>query len=255
MIDTRKKLEFNIRNGFNWINFNKERLSFLGGKKGIDIYEKLNETIKDGIWYDKYEGIMEGSHVFAAARLDSILKDYGGRIANLKDLGSQEVRKMLRENPDYPGLTHYSHAPALILRSEEETVESDFIEKNNLLIRYLLPTIEDKQGKIKLPVLITGFDVKESQDRKGYGLVIAPRKDFNVHYDERLLGKYDLYHFNNIDKIGLPIDLAKQEGYRAWLTKKDGISGIYFDRNIFSNELNLKESSKKGKLIIILNKK
>jgi hypothetical protein len=238
--NTGEKLKHNLRKDFRWVKHKDFWLSFVSGDGALFLYEELKRVIKKGIWYDTSTGTMEGSHVFAAVGLDSLLKKYYGPsvgMINLRDLHRSEVVKMLRQEE-----TFYSDIPEIIIRGLDEDPSNERVSKD------ILSKVKRIKGKIKKPVLIKGLDIQASSKNK-YGLVFVPGRDLKVVYDEKLSGKYDSCSFNNLDEKELPM-FSKEATYRIWCAKPDGISGIYFDRNIFSNSTNLYESNKRGRLLV-----
>jgi len=189
--------------------------SFVRGEDAEALYNEVGETIKSYVWYDADSKTMKGSSTFLAARVDSIVRNLGNgiRVATLADLSGPEVMEMVEDN-------FYSDTPAIVLRSIEDDHGPD-----NALIKKLAPMIEDKMGRLKLPVLVTGFDVVPSKDRNGYGLDIVARDDFEVIQDERLLGKYDGKKFSTVDEQGLPN--FDRSGSRTWYAKNKGLSGLF----------------------------
>lgn len=216
--------------------------SFIKGEDAEAIYKEVSKTIKSGIWFDEEAKTMRGSSTFAAARVDSILRPLGIRVATLRDLSRPEIMKMVRGK-------FYSDTPAIVFRSTK-----DGYEPNDLLIKQLSRLVEEKNGRLKLPVLITGFDVIPSEDERGYGLDIVARKDFNALNDKRLEGKYNEQRFSSIDENGLPN--FKRDGARIWHAKDSGLSRLCLDKHgalcsRYYGDVNLAESEKDGRIIVI----
>lgn len=194
--------------------------SFVQGEDAKALYDEVRKTIKSGVWYDEDSKTMRGSSTFIAARVDSIVRglDKGIRVATLADLSRPEIMEMVKGR-------HYSDTPAVVLRSIE-----DSYEPNNALIKSLVPQIEQKMGRLQLPVLVTGFDVVPSDDKNGYRLSLVPREDFAVLHDERLSGKYDGKNFSTVDEKGLPN--FERDGSRTFFARDSGLSGLYLGRNL-----------------------
>ena len=212
--------------------------SFVYGKDAELIYNEIRKTIVKGVWYDNDSKIMKGSNTFLAARADSIMRPLGIRAATLADLSRPEIIEMIRGE-------HYSDIPAIVFRTMK-----DRYEPNNLLIKKLAPQIEEKIGRLELPVLVTGFDVAPSEDKEGHGLNIIPREDFAVLHDERLAGKYNEKTFSETDELGLP---KFGKGNRTWYARKEGLSRLYLirDLNLYSDYEALAYSNELGRVVLV----
>jgi len=212
--------------------------SFVYGKDAELIYNEIRKTIVKGVWYDNDSKIMKGSNTFLAARADSIMRPLGIRAATLADLSRPEIIEMIRGE-------HYSDIPAIVFRTMK-----DRYEPNNLLIKKLAPQIEEKIGRLELPVLVTGFDVAPSEDKEGHGLNIIPREDFAVLHDERLAGKYNGETFLETDEMGLP---KFGKGNRTWYARKEGLSRLYLirDLNLYSDYEALAYSNELGRVVLV----
>ena len=205
-LETKTEAEGN----FNWRVPTIFIKSFIEGAGAKSIYEQVKSF--GNVWYDEKTKTMLGSNFPVAARVDSILRPLGIRVANLADLSRPEIMEIVKDK-------HYSDTPSLVLRSER-----DSYAPNKEVIKELIPHIENKQGKLKLPVLISGLDVALSEDKAGYGWKVIPRDDFSVVYDERLDGKWNGKKFTETDVLGLP--LFDTKGSRTWYARDSGISGL-----------------------------
>ena len=212
--------------------------SFVYGKDAELFYNEIRKTIVNGVWYDNDSKTMRGSNTFLAARADSIIRPLGIRAATLADLSRPEIIEMIRGE-------HYSDIPAIVFRTMK-----DRYEPNNLLIKKLAPQIEEKIGRLELPVLVTGFDVALSEDKEGHGLNIIPREDFAVLHDERLAGKYNEKTFSETDELGLP---KFGKGNRTWYARKEGLSRLYLirDLNLYSDYEALAYSNELGRVVLV----
>ena len=215
---------------------------FVQGDEAKTIYEEAKRTIKTEIWYDDDLKIVKGSSAFIAARIDSIVRSLGQgiRVATLADLNDHRVMKLIRNS-------HYSDAPAIVFRSTKEDYNP-----NKEIIEELAPLVEQKMGKLRLPVLVTGFDVIPS-GKNSYGLQIIPREDFSVLHDERLLGGHTGKRFSTVDKNGLPN--FEENGTRTWHARDLGLSRVFINRNLDLNLNysvgNLSRSGKDGRIILV----
>jgi len=205
-----------IQGRFNW-NKPEVYTSLVQGADAPAIYRSLRGNMANGISYDKQTQTLIGSNVFAVARIDSILRPLGMRVANLRDLSRPEVMAMVRDK-------YYTDTPALVLRS----IEDDY-SANLPIINQLVRAIEKANGKLELPVMVTGFDVKVKKD-KGYGIAFVPRDDFKAVSDERLDGSYDGRKFSGVDELGLP--KFDSNGNRTWYARSNGLSRLCLGGNL-----------------------
>ncbi len=182
---------------------------------------------------------MNGRNTPIVARIDTELRGLGLRVANLVDLSRPEVMEMVRGK-------YYSDIPALILRSIE-----DSHAPNRAIISQLVPVVEQRQGTLKLPVIINGFDAVSSEGGEGYKWTIVPRDDFSVIQDERLDGKYNGARFSDVDELGLP--KFDKGGSRTFYARNQGISRLYLDRYLDLNSYNeyLAYSDEVGRVVVV----
>ncbi len=200
------KTEPIIEGRFNW-SVPQVRTSFVQGEDAEAIYEHIKDLDLGNVWYDGETKTLKGSNPFIAARIDTLLREKGIRVANLYDLSRPEVMQMSAGK-------HYLDTPAFVARSHKD---SDFPE-NQPLLEQIISIVEDKQGKVNFPFLVRGFD---SQERYR----IIPRDDFGVVEDERLDGKYLGKSFNKVDKEGLPIFV--KSGKIIWSARDEGLSVLF----------------------------
>ncbi|MEK6855049.1 MAG: hypothetical protein AABX73_02395 [Nanoarchaeota archaeon] len=226
-----------IQGRFNW-NKPEVYTSFVQGAEAQTIYRSLKGNMANGISYDRKTKTLVGSNVFAAARIDSILRHLGIRVANLRDLSRSEVMAMVKDN-------HYTDAPALILRSTDDSYEA-----NLPIIKQLVQAVEKANGQLQLPLMVTGFDVRAEKDA-GYGIVVVPRDDFKAVSDPRLSGENDGKRFTEVDELGLP--KFDSNGNRGWYAKSHGLSGLYLDGllDVFSRCDNLALSDGNGRVVLV----
>jgi len=224
-------------------NFEERRIvsSFVEGKGAEYIYKEVLKTIKTGVWYDPRTERMDGGSTLLAARVDSIVRPLGIRVTNLADLIRPEIRRMTE------GEYHFV-TPDIIFRSMK-----DNFEPNRILIEKLVPLVEEKLGVLKLPCLISGFDVKPSKDKRGYGVEIVPRSDFSVLYDGRLVGRNYTEVFSCVDRNKLPMLSHSKFGIVSWQSAKDGLSSLSLGRsgNIHSYGSGLMTSSENGRIVLV----
>ncbi len=216
--------------------------SFVQGAYAETVFHEVRELKSLNAGYDSGSRTMTGSSTFIAARVDSIVRglNLGIRVATLRDLSHPEVMKTVKNK-------FYSDTPAIIFRSIK-----DGHKKNKTLTEQLAHLVEQKNGKLELPVLVTGFDIEPSED-KNYGFDITPRKDFTALSDERLGGKYDGRAFSTVDEEGLPN--FDRFGYRIWHAQEGGLSWLYLGGTLNLDSQcdggNLADSNKNGRIILI----
>jgi len=230
-----------IQGNFNW-NKPEVYTSFVQGTDALAIYNALEGSMKNGISYDADSKTLVGSNVFAAAKIDSLLMPLGIRVANLKDLSRPEVIQMVKGK-------YYTDAPTLVLRSRD-----DSYDKNLPLIEQLKGLVEQANGRLKLPVMITGFDVKVVENDKGYGIALVPRDDFKAVEDERLKGTNGGRAFSEVDESGLPI--FNDDGKRTWFARSQGLSRLFLNRVLNAYSINglLALSNGDGRVVLVTQK-
>jgi len=227
-----------IQGNFPW-NRPEVYTSFVQGNEAEAVYNLLKGSMANGMSYDAQTQTLIGSNVFAAARIESELRPFGIRVDNLRDLSRPEVMNMVKGR-------YYTGAPALILRSMD-----DSYERNLPIIKQLAEAVEKVNGIIQLPVLVSGFDVKEIEDKDGYGIAIVPRDDFRALHDIRLHGESNGKRFTEVDELGLP--KFDRNGQRTWYAKQNGVSGLCLDRdlNAYSDSGNLAYSNDFGRVVLV----
>ena len=212
--------------------------SFIEGEDAKAIYD-LTEGIRTGhMQYDPNTKLISGSTPFLAARVDTLVRPLGLRVANLSDLSRPEVMKLIQDK-------YYTDAPALVVRSETDPN----YPKNNRLIRRILD--QASRFNPKFPFMVTGFDAVQLEDKEGYGIDIVARDDFQVTEDERLLGKYSGSKFSDVDEQGFP--LFDRNGSITWYARDKGLSRLYLNRNLDANSNNddLANSNDNGRVVLI----
>ncbi|MEK6844588.1 MAG: hypothetical protein AABX83_04150 [Nanoarchaeota archaeon] len=223
-----------ITGEFNW-RISSIVPSFVSGKDARAIYEQVKDFGE--VWYNEKSQTMMGSNFPIAAKIDSILRHKGIRVANLADLSKPEIRDMVKDR-------HYSDTTTLVLRTLE-----DNYSPNKDIIKELVQHIEQKQGKLRLPVLVSGLDVTVSDNK--YKWNVVPRDDFEVVYDERLLVKFNGREFSQVDGLGLP--LFNKKGDKTWYVKNSGISRLllYKSFSFISGSEDLDGSGKDGRILLV----
>lgn len=214
--------------------------AFVQGVDAEAVYKAISGMNLGWNDYQPETQTMRGSNPFIVARVDSLLRPYGIRVANLRDLSRLEIMSMVKD-------MHYTDAPALVLRTLD-----DPNSRNLPLIEKITEEVERVNGKLELPVMITGFDVAPLEgDSNGYGLNIVPRDDFKAVHDDRLEGKYNMKKFSQVDELGLPKFVAN--GSRTWYAREQGVSWLCLGRLLYlSSSLELlADSNDSGRVVLI----
>jgi hypothetical protein len=145
--------------------------SFLTGEDVALIDEGTRDIRSGTMGYDKATQTLFGSTTILAARIDTLVRHLGIRVAGPRDLGRPEVMDMLRAK-------YYSDAPVFVVRSEQD---SD-CPKNNPLIKQILDAAS--RFKEKLPFMVSGFDVASIPDDKdGIGARIKVTTKSGAQYN------------------------------------------------------------------------
>jgi len=222
-------------------NFNWDSLqivpAFAEGEDAKALYEEVAKTLKGNFGYDESAKTMWGSSLPLAARVDTIVRPLGIRVATLSDLSRAEVTSKAKDR-------FYSDAPAIVMRSTQ-----DSYGPNMELMPGLASHIEQTQGALRLPVLVTGFDIVSADNQ--YGWDVAPRDDFTVTEDDRLDGKHNGKKFSEVDEDGLP--KFDKKGNRVWYARCMGLSRLYLSRSLYldSDYEYLANSYEYGRVVLV----
>jgi hypothetical protein len=186
----------------------------VSGEDALMIYNSLPEQARMGLRYDESSKTLIGSTPFAVANLDAFAQKYGARAPNLRDLSRPEIMRIAQGK-------HYIDSRNLVVRSREDSNWS----KNNSLLKTIYELAEQKEGSIKHPFMIEGFNfVPNPEDKKGYGLNLVANSDFKVIQDERFDRKYNGKSFSEVDELGIP--KFDKNGSRTWYAKDKGLSRL-----------------------------
>lgn len=193
--------------------------AFVQGVDAEEVYKAISGMNLGWCDYQEETQTLRGSNPFIAARVDSLLRPYGIRVANLRDLSRPEVMSMVKDR-------HYTDTPALVLRTMD-----DSNSRNLPLIKRIAEEVEKANGRLELPVMMTGFDIVTLEnDSNRYGLDIVVRDDFKAVHDDRLKGEYNLKKFSEVDELGLPKFVGN--GSRTWYARQKGVSRLYLDGDL-----------------------
>jgi hypothetical protein len=213
----------------------------ISGEDALMIYNSLPEQARVGLRYDESSKTIIGSTPFAVANLDAFAQEYGARTPNLRDLSRPEIMRIARGK-------HYIDSRNLVVRSREDP--NWF--KNNSLLKTIYELAEQKEGSIKHPFMIEGFNfVPNPEDKNGYGLALVANSDFKVIQDERFDGKYSGKSFSEVDELGIP--KFDKNGSRTWYAKDKGLSGCYLDggSGLVSDGSVLADSGGDGRVVFL----
>lgn len=217
--------------------------AFVQGVDAETVYNEINGMNLGRVDYHAETRTLRGSNPWIAARIDTRLRAYGIRVANLRDFSRPGIMGMVEGR-------YCSDSPVFFLRTLE-----DSCPQNLSLIMRIAEKVETVNGKLNLPVMVTGFDVvKLDEDDGGYGIGIVARDDFRAVHDERLKGESYLRRFSEVDDLGLP--KFDSNGSRCWYSKKKGISRLTMGRNqsLISDRSDLFYSHFGSRLILVRDK-
>jgi len=217
--------ETQIFKEFNW-QVPKIVASIAQGEDAKSLYETLNQEIEANyknnpnmriLSYDSETKSLVGSNIFIASRLSELLELSGIRTAIPSDDQYGDISRLVKDR-------FYTDFNALILRTA-----GDSYSPNDKIAKDLAEKIENREGKLKLPVVIVRPLVRYSEGSSSYDLVFDLDNKTQVIEDERLDGKkYPTgMKFNNVDDLGLP--LFDKNGARTWHAREDGLSRLLLD--------------------------
>ena len=233
---------------FNW-QVPKIVASLPQGKDTERLYDALNQDVEANyhnnpnikvISYNKKNKELVGSNIFTASRLDELLEPSNIRTAIPSDDQYGDISRLVKDR-------FYTDFNALVLRTA-----GDSYSENDKIAKDLAEKIENKQGKLKLPVMVVRPLVRYSQDGSSYDLVFDLSDKTQIIEDERLDGKkYPTgARFNKVDNLGLP--LFDKEGTRTWYAGEDDLSRLilrYLD--LYSLNVGLAYSYNYGRVVVV----
>lgn len=227
-----------IKGEFNWRS-PQVIPAFVEGSDAENIYKALEGLTSGTMGYNEKTQTFYGSTPFVAARIDTLVRPLGIRVATLRDLSRPEVMEMVKGQ-------FYSDTPALVARSAE-----DSYSRNQAILNKLVEEVEKREGKVQFPFMVTGFNAVKNPDDNGYGVAIVPREDFAILHDERLESKYHGKSFSNADDQGLPN--FDKKGNRTWYARDKGLSRLSLNGNLDldSNYENLSDSVDYGRVVLV----
>ncbi len=89
-------MEEKITGDLDW-NIPEVCTSLVQGADAKAIYDSLEGNMKSAVSYDQKTRLLTGSNVFVAARIDTLLKPLGMRVANVRDLSRPEVMEIVKQ--------------------------------------------------------------------------------------------------------------------------------------------------------------
>lgn len=212
----------------------------VSGEDALMLYNSLPEPARKGIRYDEATQTMIGSNPLAVVCLDNVVKEYGARTTNLRDLSRPEVMAIAKGE-------YHINPRTLVARSS-----TDYYERNNPLLKTIYELVEEELGTIIYPFMIEGFNfVPNEEDTESYGLKLVPTEEFKVVQDERLGGEYNGKSFSEVDELGIPkFDI---DGSRKWFTREEGLSILYLGWSLDLNSYNenLVRSGDDGRVVLV----
>ena len=193
--------------------------------------------------YDAETKSMRGANLPLVSRLTELLAPSGIRTAVPADDKYGDVSRLIDGR-------FYADFNALVLR-----IRGDSYAPNDSLAKDLADKIEQKQGKLKLPVMVVRPIVRYAENLE-YGFIFDLEDVTTVIEDERLdEKKYPTgMKFDNVDKIGLP--LFDKKGKRTWYAREDGLSRLFLYCNLDLNSLDehLADSLDNGRVVLVRGK-
>ncbi len=229
--------------------FSFSRASLAQGEDAKPLYDAFMQDVEQNygnnsnlraISYDEETTELVGSNIFVVSRLSENLKSSNLRTAIPSDDRYGDIFRLIKGK-------FYVDLNAAILRTA-----GDSYKPNDKIAKDLAEKIEEKERKLKLPVMVVSPVVRYLPEDKNYALTFSLSEDSLIIQDERLDGKKYLYmKFNEVDDLGLPI--FDKEGTRTWHAREDGLSRLIFygDSGLNSNNELLAISYDNGRVVLV----
>ena len=234
---------------FNW-NMPQVKASLPKGEDVKKLYNELSRDIRINyknssnikvISYDEENKELVGSNIFIASRLNELLEPSGIRTAIPSDDKYGDISNLVRDR-------FYTDFNALILRTA-----GDSYSPNNKIAKDLAEKIENRERKLKLPIIIVRPLIRYSKGSSDYDLVFNIDSKTQIIEDERFDGKkYSTrMKFNNVDDLGLP--LFDKNGKRTWYARGDGLSRLLLYGSLVLNSDGeaLADSGGIGRVVVV----
>ena len=236
---------------FRRFNFPKMIVSIVKGEDTKELYKTFNDDIKANYADNKNMKVLKynnenkeiiGSNIFVVSRLSELLELSNIRTAIPSDDRYGDISRLVKDK-------FYTDFNALVLRTA-----GDSYSKNDKIAKDLAGKIENKQRKLKLPLMIVNPLVRYSKDSENaYGLVFNISKNTQIIEDERLDGKkyQSEMKFNEVDDLGLPF--FDENGARTWYSREDGLCrlGLNWGLDLLSNDVDLALSNDLGRVVVV----
>ncbi len=213
---------------------NQLRYSLIQGELALRLYGEIKDLGLGQIDLDK-EGTLIRSNPFISARIDTRVRELGlGKVVTPYDLSSPEVMEIVRGR-------FYSDAPAFVVQSARDLDNP----KNRGLLNQIISLVEERQGRVKFPFLVKGFDCQERYE-------IIPRDDFQIIEDENLSGIYNKSKFDEVDENGIPKKFVRF-GKRTFWARNNGLSRLCLisDLGLYSDFDGLSLSNDNGRVVLV----
>ena len=212
---------------FERFNWPKVQAILAEGEDAEPLYEDFMEDVRDNynnnpnlrvLSYDKETKSLIGSNIFIVSGLTELLESSGIRTAIPSDDRYGDISRLVKDR-------FYTDLNALVLRTA-----GDSYKPSDKLAKDLAGKIENRERKIKLPVMVVSPILRYNPEFEEYnGLVFDLGEKTQIIEDDRLDGKKypSELRFNEVDEIGLP--KFGKEGTRTWYAREDGLSmfGLY----------------------------
>ena len=172
--------------------------------------------------YDQKTKSLVGSNLPIISRLAELLAPSGIRTAVPADDEYGDVSRLVEGR-------FYTDFNAVVLRTR-----GDSYAPNDFLAKDLADKVEQKKGKLRLPVMVVQPVVRYAENSQ-YGFIFDFDENTTVIEDERLEGKkYPTgMRFDKVDKLGLPI--FNKKGERMWYAREDGLSRLSLGGGLYLN--------------------
>ncbi len=191
--------------------------------------------------YDAETTELAGSNIFVVSKLSENLKVSNIRTAIPSDDRYGDISRLIKGK-------FYVDLNASILRTA-----GDSYKPNDKIAKDLAEKIEEKERKLKFPVMIVSPVVRYWPENEDYALRFNLSEDSFIVQDERLDGKkYPTgMKFNGVDDLGLPI--FDEKGTRTWYAREEGLSGLvlYWFSGLDSDGGRLAYSVDGGRVVLV----
>lgn len=245
---TEEKLEQRKFDSFEW-QVPQIVTSIAQGEDAEALYNALVEDVKTNYHnhssftvsrYDPETKSILGSNIPLVSRLNELVEPSGLRTAVPADDQYGDISRLVQGR-------FYTTFNALVLRTR-----GDNYKPNDSLAKDLADKVEQKQGRLNLPVMIVRPVARYSENSE-YGFFTNLDDQTFIIEDPRLDGeKYPTgMKFDNVDELGLPI--FDKKGERTWYAREGGLSGFDLNSNLllYSSDERLAYSLAIGRVVLV----